>query len=190
MVKHPRKSRPITQRPNARNAPAPRVNGVREVGELLPEVGALAFRRFGFSHGVLVSRWREIVGPVYARWSVPESLRPSRDKSAGGTLTVRVESAFAPQLQHVAPQLIARINRILGPNSVARLRLVQGDVLPPGPKRTAPAVSADRLAMSGESNIAPLTAEKLQAVADSGLRAALADLAAQIALGRKPRGIG
>lgn len=100
---------------------------MRPVGALLPQVGGVAFRRFGFVHAELPARWAEIVGPVYARWSVPQSLRFPRGAKSGGTLTIRVASPFAIQLQHAAPQVIERVNRIFGHAAVARLRLVQGD---------------------------------------------------------------
>lgn len=164
--------------PKQPDAPPPRRNGVREVGALLPDVGGMAFRRFGFSHSALLSRWRDVVGPVYARWSVPESLRFPRGQTVGGTLTVRVEGPFALQVQHVAPQLIERVNRILGHNAVAKLRLVQGEV-PRPPARPAPPPAQG--AGQGGANLAPVTEQALSGVKDDGLRAALQDLAAELA---------
>lgn len=161
--------------PKQPDAPPPRRNGVRDVGALLPDVGGMAFRRFGFAHSALLSRWRDVVGPVYARWSVPESLRFPRGQTVGGTLTVRVEGPFALQVQHVAPQLIERVNRILGHNAVARLKLVQGEV-PRPPARAAPPPPAQ-----GVANLSPVTQATLAGVKDDGLRAALQDLAAQLA---------
>jgi hypothetical protein len=165
-------------------APPPRRNGVRDVGALLPDVGGMAFRRFGFAHGTLLGRWKDVVGPVYARWSVPESLRFPRGQTTGGTLTVRVEGPFALQVQHVAPQLIERVNRILGHNAVARLKLVQGEV-PRPPARVAPPPSGNT-----RPNLAPLTEAALTGVKDEGLRAALEDLAAQLAASGGPPKIG
>lgn len=164
-------------------APAPRRNGMREVGALLPDVGGMAFRRFGFTHGTLLARWREVVGPVYARWSVPETLKFPRGQSVGGTLTVRVEGPFALQLQHVAPQLVERANRILGHNAVAKLKLVQGEVPKPPAKPAPPAEGAG-------ANLAPIADERLAGVKDDGLRAALEDLAAQLAKSGGPPRIG
>ena len=158
--------------------PPPRRNGVRDVGSLLPDVGGTAFRRFGFVQGALLSRWRDVVGPVYARWSVPESLKFPRGASVGGTLTVRVEGPFSLQLQHVAPQIIDRANRILGANAVAKLKLVQGDVPKPAERpKPVPAPAA------------PAPAANLSGVKDEGLRAALEDLAAQLgsATGTPPK---
>lgn len=170
--------------PKQSQSPAPRRNGVREVGALLPDVGGVAFRRFGFSHSALISRWREVVGPVYARWSIPESLRYPRGQTVGGTLTVRVEGPFALQLQHVSPQLVERVNRILGHNAVAKLKLVQGEV-PRQPARPAPPPEQ----AAGTANLAPLTQQTLSGVKDDGLREALQDLAAALA-GSGPPKIG
>ncbi|TPE61114.1 DUF721 domain-containing protein [Sandaracinobacter neustonicus] len=158
--------------------PPPRRNGVRDVGSLLPDVGGTAFRRFGFVQGALLARWRDVVGPVYARWSVPESLRYPRGQSVGGTLTIRVEGPFSLQLQHVAPQIIDRANRILGANAVAKLKLVQGEVPKPAERpqpRTAPVPNQ--------------SAPNLSGVKDEGLRAALEELAAQLgsATGTPPK---
>jgi hypothetical protein len=153
---------------------ASRRNGVRDVGSLLPDVGGVAFRRFGFVQGALLGRWREVVGPVYARWSVPESIRFPRGLKSDGVLTIRVEGPFSLQLQHVAPQIIERVNRILGHNAVARVKLVQGEV----PKPDLRPVVMQPAAVAPVGN--------LVGVKDAGLRSALEDLAAQIAVATGP----
>lgn len=159
--------------------PPARRNQARPVGELLPDVGATAFRRFGFLQGALVARWREVVGPVYARWSVPQSIRFPRGSRLSGTLIVRAQGPFALQLQHVAPQVIDRANRILGAGVIGGLKLVQGDV--PAPDRVSPAPQAPEPA-AGLTN--------LSGVADPDLRRALEDLSAALAHTRGPPRIG
>ncbi len=155
--------------------PAPsRRNHVRDVGSLLPDVGGVAFRRFGFVQAALLGRWREVVGPVYARWSVPESIRFARGQKTDGVLTVRVEGPFSVQLQHVAPQILERVNRILGHKAVARLKLVQGEVPRPDAREAPPRPAT------------PAPLGNLVGVTDPGLRAALEDLAAQVALAKAP----
>ncbi|MFQ3665734.1 MAG: DciA family protein, partial [Sphingomonadaceae bacterium] len=117
-----------------------RIGHARAVSDLLPAVGGKAFRRYGFAQGQLLQRWRGIVGPLYARWSVPESLKPQRGQP-GALLTIRVEGPFAPQIQHAAKLVIERCNRILGEGAVARIRLVQGAVpRPPEAAGAAPDV--------------------------------------------------
>jgi hypothetical protein len=167
--------------PKDRNGsePASRRNGVRDVGSLLPDVGGMAFRRFGFVQGALLARWRDVVGPVYARWSIPESLKFARGEKTGGTLTVRVEGPFSVQLQHVAPQIIDRANRILGHGAVAKLRLVQGEVPKPAARAAAAALPPSD---------AP--AANLSGVGDEGLRSALEELAAQLGSRKGPPRIG
>jgi hypothetical protein len=163
MAKPPRKS--------SDSEPPARKNGVRDVGSLLPDVGGMAFRRFGFVQGALLGRWREVVGPVYARWSIPESLKFARGETTGGVLTIRVEGPFSVQLQHVGPQIIDRANRILGHAAVGRIRLVQGEVPKPSDRPAAPPAVRSP-APSGIAN--------LSGVKDEGLRTALEDLAAQL----------
>lgn len=149
------------------------------MGDLLPEVGGLAFRRFGFAQASLVTHWREIVGPVYARWSVPEHLKFPRGSKSGGTLTIRVEGPFASQMQHLEPQIIARANRMLGGNLVERVRLVQGHV--PRTRARAPVP---------EAVTAPSDGPNLKGIADPELQSALERLASALAGSKGPPRVG
>lgn len=162
------------------SAPPARKNGVRDVGSLLPDVGGMAFRRFGFVQGALLARWRDVVGPVYARWSIPESLKFARGESSGGVLTIRVEGPFSVQLQHVGPQIIDRANRILGHAAVGRIRLVQGEVPKPAER---PSLATVPLAAPSAP---PATQTNLSGVKDEGLRSALEELAAQLGTVKGP----
>ena len=86
-------------------ADAPRARRARSVADLLPMAGGAAFRRFGFVQSSIVSRWREIVGVRYAAVSSPESIRFPPGKKSRGVLTLVVEGAHAPMMQHVAPTI-------------------------------------------------------------------------------------
>jgi hypothetical protein len=138
-------------------------------------VGGVAFRRFGFAQASLVTHWREIVGPVYARWSVPEHLKFPKGQREGGLLTIRVEGPFASQMQHLEPQIISRANLLLGDELVARIRLMQGpvprselpDSTPPDPR-------------------APANTTNLKGIADEDLRSALERLAAALGSSKGP----
>jgi hypothetical protein len=156
-----------------------RQNRSRSVAELLPAVGGAAFRRFGFVQSAIVSRWAEIVGERLAGASAPESIRFPHGKKQDGTLTLIVRGAHAPMMQHVAPEIIERVNRFFGYAAVAKLQIKQGDVAPrttraaPAPVRTVPAELG----------------EGLKTIADPELRAVLESLAAGVAAGapRLPR---
>jgi hypothetical protein len=107
---------------------APRSRRARSVSDLLPNAGGAAFRRFGFVQSSIVSRWGEIVGVRYAVVSFPESIRFPHGKKSAGVLTLVVEGAHAPMMQHVAPTIIDRVNLFFGYPAVERVSFRQGIV--------------------------------------------------------------
>jgi hypothetical protein len=115
-----------------------RSNRPRAVGDMLPAVGGAAFRRFGFVQHSVVSRWGEIVGPRYAGVSAPESIRFPQGKRSHGTLTLVVEGAHAPMMQHVAPVIVERVNRFFGYPAIERVQFRQGMVRVAATSRKAP----------------------------------------------------
>jgi len=141
----------------------------RAVAEMLPDVGGAAFRRFGFVQSSIVSRWREIVGERYAGVSAPESIRFPPGSRSGGVLNLVVEGAHAAVMQHVAPEIVERVNRFFGYQAVIRVRFRQG-LVQLARKAQPPRTSAAR----------PVPAElgeSLREVADPELRACLEALA-------------
>ncbi|MBV9883415.1 MAG: DUF721 domain-containing protein [Sphingomonadaceae bacterium] len=169
-------------RTRAKAAEAPRSRRARAVADLLPAAGGAAFRRFGFVQSSIVSRWREIVGARYAAVSSPESIRFPAGKKSRGVLTLVVEGAHAPLLQHVAPTIIERVNAFFGYPAIERIVFRQGIVEAARAKaRRAP----PSLRPIGE-NGPPLPAElgdSLRAVADDELRACLESLARGLSQG-------
>lgn len=149
------------------SAPPERQRRARRVADLVPAIGGQAFRRFGFTQSIIVERWAEIVGERYARHSRPESLSMPRGKKDGGTLKVAVSGALAPMLAHVEPQVIERVNRLLGHNAVARVMLRQADMAP----LVQRAVAVAPVELSAE------TRSTLRDIADPALRASLESLA-------------
>jgi hypothetical protein len=107
---------------------APRARRARQVAEMLPDVGRAAFRRFGFAQSSIITRWREIVGERYAGVSSPESIRFPPGKRSAGVLTLVVEGAHAPMMQHVGPVIVERVNRFFGYEAVERIAFRQGIV--------------------------------------------------------------
>jgi hypothetical protein len=115
----------------------PRGKGARAIGDLMPEIGRNAFRRFGFVQSSVVTRWPEIVGPVHARVCSPEAIRFPPGEKAEGILELVVKPAHAPLIQQVIPEIIERVNRFFGYKAVARVKLRQGAVTPPANDRPA-----------------------------------------------------
>ncbi|MDB5682305.1 MAG: hypothetical protein JWM38_1626 [Sphingomonas bacterium] len=144
----------------------PRGGRARSVAEMVPAIGGAAFRRFGFVQSSVVSRWAEIVGPRYADVSAPESIRFPHGQRADGVLTLTVDGAHAPMMQHVAPAIVERVNRFFGYPAVARVAIRQGAPLRPV-RRPAPPPRPVPVELG----------ESLRTIADPELRACLEGLA-------------
>lgn len=161
--------------PRQESRPEPeRQNRSRAVSELLPAIGGAAFRKFGFVQSSIVSRWPEIVGEKWAGASAPESIRFPPGQKSAGVLTLTVRGAHAPMMQHVAPEIIERVNRFFGYAAVAKLTIRQGEVA----TRRVPA------APPSERPVPPELGNELKGIADPELRAVLESLAAGVAATR------
>ena len=131
----------------------------------------VAFKRFGFVQSAIVSRWSEIVGERYAKVSSPESIRFPAGRKSGGVLTLLVEGAHSPLLQHLSPLIIERVNRFFGYEAVNRVVFRQGKP----PARKAQPARPQRMPVPKELG------EGLRQIADPELRACLESLAGRIA---------
>jgi len=165
-------SRPTDPRPGER----PRGRGARAVGDIVPDVGRASFRRFGFVQSAVVSRWAEIVGPRYAGVSLPESIRFPQGKRSEGVLTLNVSGSHAAVMQHIAPEIVERVNRFFGYTAVARLVLRQGAAPPPAERRPPPSLKPAPIELG----------DSLRAISDPELRACLAGLASALAASEGP----
>jgi len=140
------------------------------MAELLPAAGGPAFRKFGFVQHSIVSRWAEIVGERYARVSTPESIRFPKGQRAEGVLALVVGGAHAPMMQHIAPEIIERVNRFFGYTAVARLAIRHGEV-----KRLEKPLPPPSLKPLSEE-----MSDSLRGIADPELKAVLEALAAGV----------
>jgi hypothetical protein len=150
---------------------APRRGYARSCGDLVGDVAGLTFKRFGFVQGAVVSRRPEIVGERYAKVSTPESIRFPGGKKAGGTLTLSVEGAHAPLIQHLAPMIIERVNRFFGYEAIDKVAFRQGRA----------AKAATKLQRPASAPVPKELGEGLRLIPDPDLRACLESLASKLA---------
>jgi hypothetical protein len=151
----------------------------RAVSDMVPSVGGAAFRRFGFVQSSIVSRWREIVGERYSGVSTPESIRFPIGKRSDGVLTLVVEGAHGPMMQHVAPVIVERVNRFFGYAAVARVAFKQGIV--------QVAKAKARIAPPSLRAIPADIGDSLRGIADPELRNVLEALAQSVAASEEPQ---
>lgn len=152
------------------NDDSPRRGHASAAGDLVADIGGTTLRKFGFIQASVVSRWKEIVGERYGQVSLPESIRFPAGRKSGGTLTLLVEGAHAPLIQHLGPMIIERVNRFFGYQAIDKVAFRQGKLAQaPKNRRSDPVPIPTELG------------EGLRAVSDPELRACLASLAGHIA---------
>ncbi len=158
-----------------------RVRGARPLADFIAPGIADMCGRAGFSVVEVVTHWDEIVGPALAPKSVPLKLQwPRGPEAEPATLVVRVEGAYAIELQHAAPVVLERINTYFGWRCVGRIALRQGPV---PPRRARPAVVREP-----EAGEVAAVRREMGAFADEDLAASLARLGALVR--RERRGPG
>ena len=170
-----RNAKAKTAKPATRPYERPRGGEARAISDLVPEIGRTAFRKFGFIQSSVVSRWREIVGDRLADVTQPAMIRFPAGQKAGGTLHLTISGAHAPMLQHVAPELIERVNRFFGYAAIAGVRMTHGQVTPAPPVQP-PAMLKPVPAELGDS---------LRDIGDPELRTVLERMAAGLAAAPK-----
>ena len=148
----------------------------RSAGELVGSIGDRSFRRFGFVQSSIVSRWSEIVGERYAKVSAPESIRFPTGRKAGGVLTLLVDGAHAPLIQHLTPTIVERVNRFFGYAAINRIVFRQGKPPQPPPRPARPQLRP----------VPKELGEGLREIADPELRMCLESLASQIVASSGP----
>ena len=136
--------------------------------------------RQGFGESALILHWDDIVGerlaavsqPIKLVWPPRPLARRADTPPQPATLQIRVEGAVALELQHMADQVLARINAHLGWLCIGKLAFRQGPIQRADPNaERGRAPSADALAAAGV---------RVAGIADDGLRDALARLGAHV----------
>lgn len=157
----------------------PQRRGIHALASMLPKVTAPIFKSRGFAEAGILTDWPAIVGPHLAHHTMPEKIAFTRGARSAGTLHIVTESAFAPELQHLEPQVIERINGYFGYGAVARLTIHHGrvaqapiDAARPAARPTAPSSpQSRRITAAGKAAVG---------VEDDPLDAALARLGTAI----------
>ncbi len=129
----------------------------------------------GFAASDIIASWPEIVGERLSGFSQPlkvEWPRKARGADPGerlpASLVVRVEGAFALEMQHLAPVVIERINAHYGWRCIGKIVLKQGPVRRAEPRRP-------RVAAVDEATRRYVGA-LVEPIAEDGLKAALGRL--------------
>ena len=143
--------------------------------------------RQGFSQSDLILHWDDIVGerlaansrPIKLQWPPRPQGRATEATPQPAALVVRVEGAFALELQHMADQVLGRINAHLGWRCVGRLTLKQGPIERGETDRRRTADLSTEALAAASAIVGDVT--------DAALREALTRLGARLTQARAPR---
>jgi hypothetical protein len=137
----------------------------------------MAHRR-GFAEAAILAEWASIVGPLLSGRCQPVRVDFPRGRAKGGTLELHARGGAALELQHLAPQVVERVNAYFGFAAVRRIRLVQGT--PPPPRGVTARRSSVPLRPEEENELR----EMVGSLAEEPLGRALLELGRQM---RRPR---
>ena len=168
---------------------------MRPLAATLPAVTRAALGKRGFAIAALLADWPAIAGARLSGLCLPLRLvkgrGPEPDAGAaagagteteGAVLELRVESAAAPEVQHLAPRIVERINAQFGYRAVSRLKLRHGPVDQMKGRAGETAVRAIRPPGAAEERA---LFRQLEGVEDESLRDALAGLGRAVITDRR-----
>jgi hypothetical protein len=141
--------------------------GLAPVGRMVSTLARPVFARYGFAVAAILTEWRAIVGVPLADHTLPERLSFPKGQRRDGTLLLRVESAWALEVQHLSHRIVERINAHFGFRAVARITLRHAPLPPRAPVPVArpsppPAALPDDTATELDAALAALHAAMVQ----------------------------
>ncbi len=151
-----------------------RPQGLRSLASVTPALTDPLFRKRGFVEARIPRDWPDIVGATLAAACIPEALDFPRGRRDGATLRLRAVPGRALEIQHLAPQIVERVNGHFGWAAVERLTIRQGPLPPPRPStrpRLRDLADGERAAIHN----------RVAGIADPDLRSKLAALGERLA---------
>ena len=131
-------------------------------------------------------RWPEVVGERLSGLCEPVKVSYASTHRLGATLVVRAEGARAPEVEHLGPRIIERVNQFYGYRAIDRLKVTQTT----GSVTASVCGFAEKAArFTGQAPAAPAepgpraqarAAEMTSGIQNEALRAALTRLGAHV----------
>ena len=95
------------------------------IHNVLAKVTAPAMQKQGYVKAKILTGWPEIVGTELATKCKPRQITFKQKQQVGGTLTLRVQGAFAVEIQHLEPLILEKLAIYLGYRAIDKIRLEQ-----------------------------------------------------------------
>ena len=127
----------MDRKPKTAAAPRRFGKGFRHASETVRKSLGQIVGKKGFAESDVLLRWPEIIGEALARTCQPVKVHYGAKRDLGATLVVQTDSGRAPEVSHLAPKLVERVNRFYGYRAISRIKVTQSTgYASPGAART------------------------------------------------------
>lgn len=160
--------------------PGRKARGFRRAGDTTRGTFAQIAGKQGFAEANVLLRWSEIVGEDLSGKCRPVKVTYRSKRSLGATLIVQTDSGRAPEVEHLGPRIVERVNQFYGYRAIGTMKVTQSTGL-----GVARGFSEDAPTFSGPDN-GPSQADATRAhdltseIQSPGLRDALARMGAHV----------
>lgn len=163
---------------------SPFVSPALKAGDIASGLLNKVFSDRGFTSREIITQWATIVGADLAQVTSPERLKWPRKTSMSAnpdtqnahesaSLHIRVEGPIAIEVQHLAPQIIERINQFFGYPAIGAIRIIQAPI---ADRRTMRNTDPERDRASERVETGSNPDSPISGIVDPDLAAALARL--------------
>ncbi len=83
--------------------------------------------RLGSIQSHIFLNWKDISGQ-YSKITFPEKIRLNKNKKSEGTIILKVQNGFGPEIQLAIPFLLNQINAKYGFNAITKIKIRQTDL--------------------------------------------------------------
>ncbi len=99
--------------------------GFRHASETVRKSVDQVVGKKGFAESEVLLRWPEIAGEALAATCRPVKVHYGANRNLGATLIVQADSGRAPEVTHLAPKIIERVNQFYGYRAINRMKVTQ-----------------------------------------------------------------
>lgn len=182
----------MTRKPKPRKMPAPtkhRNRGFQRAADTSRRAVEQIAGSKGFAEADVLMRWPEIVGEDLSTKCRPVKVSYGAKRSVAAELIVQTDSGRAPEIEHLGPVIVERVNSYYGYRAIRRLKVTQSTGLG---RAVGFADDASKFQGPDAEPTQPDTkkaADMAKDIESPGLRAALTRMGANV-LARERAGLG
>lgn len=112
-----------------------KVGEMRHLTQALSKITNPMCQQQGFIRSAIILDWKLIIGDKFAELCHPVRIHFPFEKRTGGRLYLKTSSSFAPEIAHLEPMIVDKINAYFGYGAVEKITIAHGFIKPPVRKK-------------------------------------------------------